>query len=100
MEFWPSGRSQAGAEGAAGLGGPLWMAPLLQVQSADLARWSGAVFCSACCAVDIGLLALTGSVNRVPICFSGYDALDCPWVVPRAIQFCHGGLGVSGGEVT
>ena len=22
------------------------------------------------------------SANRVPIGFSGYDAFDCPWVVP------------------
>ena len=27
---------------------PLWMAPLMQAQFADLACWSGAVFCSAC----------------------------------------------------
>jgi hypothetical protein len=22
------------------------------------------------------------SANKVPFCLSGYDALDCPWVVP------------------
>lgn len=58
------------------------MAPLLQAQFADLACWSGAVFCSAYIAVDIGLLALTGSANRVPFWFSGYDAFDFYWVVP------------------
>jgi len=30
----------------------------------------------------IGLLALMESANWVPFCFSGYDALDSPWVVP------------------
>ncbi len=28
------------------------------------------------------LLALMESANWVPFCFSGYDALDSPWVVP------------------
>jgi hypothetical protein len=30
------------------LDNPLWMAPALQVRFADLACWSGAVFCPAC----------------------------------------------------
>lgn len=34
------------------------------------------------CAVDIGLLALMGSANKVPFCFSGNDAFDTWWVVP------------------
>ena len=33
-------------------------------------------------AVEIGLLALTGSANRVPFCLSGYDALDKTRGVP------------------
>ena len=33
-------------------------------------------------AVDIGLLALTGSANKVPFCFSGNDAFDISWGVP------------------
>jgi hypothetical protein len=31
---------------------------------------------------SVGLLALMRFANRVLICFSGYDALDSPWVVP------------------
>lgn len=54
----------------------------MQAQFADLACWSGAVFCSAYIAVDIGLLALKGSANRVPFCFSGNDAFDIPRAVP------------------
>lgn len=33
-----------------------------------------------------------GSGNRVPICLSGYDASDCPWVVPVS--------GLTGGAIT
>ena len=45
-------------------------------------RWSGAVFCPACRCSRLRLLALMESANKVPFCFSGYDALDITWVVP------------------
>ena len=56
------------------------MAPALQV-IVDAAALVG-------CSLLFGLLmqsvetALMESANKVPFCFSGYDALDIRWVVP------------------
>ena len=31
---------------------------------------------------SVEMLALMESANKVPFCYSGYDALDIAWVVP------------------
>jgi hypothetical protein len=51
----------------------------------DLQFWRVGLVQSSVLPVDAvgkGLLALMESANWVPFYLSGYDAFDCPWVVP------------------
>ena len=57
------------------------MAPALQAPI-DILASVGCSLLSGLLVQSVGLLALMGSASWVPICFSGYDALDRQWGVP------------------